>query len=167
MKICLICGARIPSWIMIDGKNRNLKNRKYCFNCSPFGKRNTLQLHIRTKRKNHTRFYSDLSQEEKKTLNKSTAIYQGKRRKQRKLILVAEKGGKCSICGYKDNLACLDFHHLDPRQKSFDITAREIYAKPMEILRAESAKCQLLCCRCHRELHNPDSKMGPQGLEPC
>ena len=41
------------------------------------------------------------------------------------------KGGKCEICGYDKNLAALDFHHLDPNQKDFEIDA---------ILRTSSGK---------------------------
>ena len=44
MKNCAICKKEFPSWIKIDGKYRNLKNRKYCFECSPFGKHNTVKL---------------------------------------------------------------------------------------------------------------------------
>jgi len=44
MKNCAICSNKFPSWIKIDGKYRNLKNRKYCFECSPFGKHNTIKL---------------------------------------------------------------------------------------------------------------------------
>ena len=45
MKNCAKCNINtIPNWIVIDGKNRNLKNRKYCFECSPFGKHNTISL---------------------------------------------------------------------------------------------------------------------------
>lgn len=28
-------------------------------------------------------------------------------------------GGCCSKCGYRDNIAALDFHHINPEEKDF------------------------------------------------
>jgi hypothetical protein len=33
---CKLCGKEIPYKQEIDGKTRNLQNRKYCLSCSPF-----------------------------------------------------------------------------------------------------------------------------------
>lgn len=41
MKICELCGKEFPTLIVIDGKKRNLKNRKHCLDCVPFGTRLT------------------------------------------------------------------------------------------------------------------------------
>ena len=65
------------------------------------------------------------------------------RRNQRE-VLVDSHGGKCAICGYKDNIAALDFHHIDPNTK-----------EGKQILTLEEAdKCILLCATCHREHHH-------------
>ena len=40
-KICKNCGKEFETWIEIDGIKRNLKSRKFCLECSPFGKHNT------------------------------------------------------------------------------------------------------------------------------
>jgi hypothetical protein len=58
-------------------------------------------------------------------------------------------GGKCRICGYDRCPAALDFHHTDPLGKDFNISAS---TSPERILR-EIQKCELLCSRCHREVH--------------
>ena len=57
-------------------------------------------------------------------------------------------GGCCSSCGDIDGL---DFDHIDPATKAFDISAgiRDGYGR--ERLQAELRKCQLLCRRCHSE----------------
>lgn len=37
MKVCNKCGKEFSSRVVIDGIKRNLKSRKYCLECSPFG----------------------------------------------------------------------------------------------------------------------------------
>lgn len=66
--------------------------------------------------------------------------------------LVRYKGGKCEICGYNKCLGALDFHHLDPNQKDFNISNSKIY-KNLDILKEEVDKCILVCANCHREIH--------------
>jgi transposase len=42
-----------------------------------------------------------------------------RRRRTIKAVLVAEAGGACVLCGYGASAAALQFHHIDPAQKSF------------------------------------------------
>ena len=51
MKTCLICGKSFPFKMMIDGKIRHLGGRKFCIECSPFGKHNTKSLNLTEKEK--------------------------------------------------------------------------------------------------------------------
>lgn len=37
MKVCEKCGKEFETWVVIDNIKRNLKSRKYCLDCSPFG----------------------------------------------------------------------------------------------------------------------------------
>lgn len=65
------------------------------------------------------------------------------------------KVGKCEKCGYDKCIAALEFHHIDPSQKDFQISKIKrfsIYDIGDEV-RNELTKCQLLCCNCHRETH--------------
>jgi hypothetical protein len=64
------------------------------------------------------------------------------------------KGGKCTICGYNSCQAALEFHHLDPKLKDFNVSRFHSIKKTDEdkILQ-ELDKCILLCSNCHRELH--------------
>ena len=62
------------------------------------------------------------------------------------------KGGKCVLCGYNKYLGALDFHHLDPTQKGFEISTRGL-TRSWEKIRKELDKCVLVCANCHRELH--------------
>jgi DNA-binding transcriptional ArsR family regulator len=73
------------------------------------------------------------------------------RRRRVKAELVAEAGGRCAICGYDRYLGALNFHHLDPSEKSFGV-ARGGVTLGIERMRAEARKCMLLCANCHAEV---------------
>ena len=65
--------------------------------------------------------------------------------------LVAEAGGRCSLCGYDRCVAALHFHHRDPDEKSFALS-RQGVTRSFAEARAEAAKCVLLCANCHAEV---------------
>ncbi len=73
----------------------------------------------------------------------------------RKLKFFIEGGGQCSKCGYRKNLSALAFHHLDPKQKDFNLDARALSNRKEEYILIELKKCVLLCNNCHAETHNP------------
>ena len=58
----------------------------------------------------------------------------------------------CSSCGENDT-RCLQFHHLDSKQK--DRTISRLYAGTWgwERILREIAKCVVLCANCHLKLH--------------
>ena len=72
-------------------------------------------------------------------------------RRRAKAKLVAEAGGGCHLCGYDRCQAALQFHHTDPRTKSFALSLRGV-TRSIEKLREEAAKCILLCANCHAEV---------------
>ncbi len=74
--------------------------------------------------------------------------------RKRKLIKIA--GGQCCDCGYKRNIAALEFHHIKPEEKSFGIDLRKCSNLQWDKLAEEVKKCVLICANCHRERHNPD-----------
>jgi hypothetical protein len=57
----------------------------------------------------------------------------------------------CEVCG-ENHPACLEFHHLDPTQKSFSVSQRR-NRPSLEKLIEEIAKCRVLCANCHRKEH--------------
>ena len=75
-----------------------------------------------------------------------------KRRKKVRRMAVEHMGGRCSRCGYDKCLEALEFHHIDSAKKDFGISARG-YTRSWERVKAELAKCILICANCHRELH--------------
>jgi hypothetical protein len=74
----------------------------------------------------------------------------------RKLELVVKAGGKCSACGYSENLAALTFHHMDPKEKKFKLDLRSLSNRTLQSAFSELSKCVLVCSNCHAELHNPE-----------
>lgn len=68
-----------------------------------------------------------------------------------KARLVAENGGACALCGYDRSVAALQFHHVDPSQKGFNIS-RQGRTTSLANARTEAAKCILLCANCHAEV---------------
>ena len=71
---------------------------------------------------------------------------------------IAYKGMKCSICGYSKCDRALTFHHLNPKEKDFNISGS--HCKKWEDIKRELDKCILLCMNCHMEEHEK------QGLKP-
>ena len=64
-----------------------------------------------------------------------------------------EAGGRCVRCGFDRSSAALEFHHLDPRTKSFGLAQRGM-TRSIEEVRREAGKCVLLCANCHAEIES-------------
>ena len=90
-----------------------------------------------------TRTYSD-----RREYMKAAVI---KRRRAIKQKAVEYMGGQCQICGYKRHQAALEFHHIDPKTKSFGIGGYG-HSRSWERVKQELAKCLLVCANCHREI---------------
>jgi len=151
MRICEKCGEDFPIMQKIDGKKRNLCNRKFCLKCSPFGKHNTKKDPSQPT-KTHSRNvpYNQWTLEEKQEALEK--YYQ--RGIERKRKLVEMKGGGCIECGYNKCLRSLTFHHREPSTKSFCLTAREIAGFSWESILREANKCDLVCYNCHMEIED-------------
>lgn len=65
----------------------------------------------------------------------------------REKLCALKKEKECSRCGLKD-FRVLDFHHRDPKEKSFDVARHSSRSK--KAVENEIAKCDLLCANCHR-----------------
>jgi hypothetical protein len=74
-----------------------------------------------------------------------------RRRRKVKELLVAEAGGRCMICGFDRSVNALEFHHREPRQKSFGIAYGGL-TRSIDQVRREAAKCVLLCANCHAQV---------------
>lgn len=72
-------------------------------------------------------------------------------RRRLKRMLVAEAGGRCQLCGYDRQPRALQFHHVEPTTKEFELSRRGVTLS-LARLRAEATKCVLLCGNCHAEV---------------
>lgn len=174
MKVCQKCQKPVPKTITVDGKKKNLQNRKFCFECSPYGCHNTksdpLKPTQRGQLNGKVKPYSEWTQEAKDK-NRKSVWERGLERKQK---LVDLKGGCCKGCGYKKCIRALSFHHRDPSTKQFGLEIRSIRGLSWETVLAEVEKCDLLCLNCHMETEDLIAKengkyckqIGDTGFEP-
>lgn len=152
-KICRKCKEEFPYHKKIDGKLRNLKNRKFCLNCSPFGSRNTKPDDpARESIKSNAKPYSEWSKQAQDESRARQYYYRHKRIRE----CIELKGGKCEECGYCKCSRALCFHHINPEEKTFELNSRTILSYSWEIIKEEINKCKLLCSNCHMELHEKD-----------
>ncbi len=77
--------------------------------------------------------------------NKYMREYMQKRRAKRQLELQNLLGAKCCRCNSTD---CLEFDHINPQKKSFELSGYHLDQSWIKIL-IELNKCQLLCKDCH------------------
>lgn len=73
-------------------------------------------------------------------------------RKRIKQWALEYKGGKCQNCGYNKCSQALELHHLEPNEKEFNISDKNIKLD-WEVIKKELDKCILVCANCHREIH--------------
>ena len=154
MPQCNECGKVFPNRIRIDGKEHIVSSRKYCLDCSPFGKHNTRRP---TKEgEESARRCSVCGREITGTRrHKCSGCYAKRRREQIRDKVYKIYPPFCTVCGYggADKILMLDFHHLDQETKMFDVNIANLTTRSWEVVLGELAKCVLLCCRCHREVH--------------
>lgn len=80
--------------------------------------------------------------------SRCNAMAVAERRRRVKRTLVDEAGGACAICGFSAHPRALQFHHVDPATKKFHLGQKGVTRRISE-MRAEAAKCVLLCANCH------------------
>lgn len=170
MPVCLKCNEHFPNWIKIDGKNRNLQSRKFCLSCSPRGSHNTVDLRKGTPVTEQGRlcslchhifpdtvefFYKNGNGKHSQCKSCLSKRYHKHQRSLKKEI-VNYKGGACNLCGYNKCLTALEFHHLNPNEKDFNVARATQRGMPLNKLKEEADKCVLLCANCHREVHEDE-----------
>lgn len=71
-------------------------------------------------------------------------------RKRTKARMAESMGGKCVCCGYNKHITALEFHHIDPQNKSFSFGRYNVCRWDDIVI--ELRKCVLVCANCHREI---------------
>jgi len=148
MPICNKCSVPFAFHIVIDGCRRNLKNRKYCLECSPFGRHNTRTLHNDPVLPGTCRLCGAalVTTRRRRCEACDTLI----RRYRTKLAAIVYLGGCCKRCGWKGHPAAFQFHH--PGAKGFTIGG--VANKSWDVIKRELNRCELLCANCHQIEHS-------------
>lgn len=114
-----------------------------------FGKHKTnssgLDTYCKICRKEQTRENYHKNKTSWQNINKKTSI-----EKRNKITQIKKESNGCYKCGEK-RYYLLDFHHLDPSKKLFQISQGE--NKGWDKIQEEIKKCILLCKNCHTEFH--------------
>lgn len=152
MRICRKCQKEFNIMVVIEGKKRNLGNRKFCLDCSPFGKHNTKpddpsRKSVYGQKDGKKLSYAIWDEHVKESLRKSNKI----REKKLKQRAIYQKGGKCLCCGYNKTISALTFHHIERSSKEFNLQSDILRSKPWDTVQKELEKCELLCLNCHME----------------
>jgi transposase-like protein len=86
-------------------------------------------------------------------------------RQRTKRLLVDEAGGECVLCSYDGCVAALQFHHMDPSEKSFALSHGGL-ARSLSRAREEARKCVLLCANCHAEVEAGVAQLPLRSADP-
>ena len=172
MPKCKLCELQFAFRAAIDGKIKNLANRKYCLSCSPFGKHNTKQLEstrpdaLEQRKCIHCSREFIFSRSAGHRASQCNTCIQRKRRARASELILQILGDKCWVCGYSKAKTALHAHHIDPAEKEFSVGGAE--GLSFKRIAAERQKCALLCANCHGEVHEnlircPTSNPARQG----
>jgi hypothetical protein len=148
MLTCSKCNKEFSTYVIIDGKSRNLCNRKRCLECQPW---KAPRFPTRTP-----------SQKKQAELEKSKKCYlrqkaehgvclQTIRMRARKAALINLLGGGCCLCKYDRTSRNLAFHHCFDKEDALDARAM---AKSLSWVLFEMSKCVMVCHNCHGEIHD-------------
>lgn len=159
MLSCKNCGDHFPNRVKIDNKEYTLHHRSYCLKCNPLGERRFWGGKKvdpdRKKKQKKREFICKICGKfsSAKSRNKDCTTCRSKKfRTAKKTKAVEYLGNKCKICEYDKCLAALVFHHIDPKEKDFNLSSH--WDKPWDFLENELTKCVLLCSNCHAEVHS-------------
>lgn len=151
MPTCKKCNTSFPNRLMINGKMKFLRNRKYCLVCSPYLSLNRKKLEISdncTCKDCGKEFIYKRGHCSHVQCNVCRSNQDHRKTKQK---AIDYKGGKCVVCKYDRCIDALCFHHRNPDEKEFPIAGS--HCRSWERLQKELDKCELLCVRCHAEVH--------------
>lgn len=161
MPVCRKCNGKFPNRVLIEQKIRNVRHRKFCLSCSPFGSHNTRDItkprHYSTRKDRHkykaSRVCSDCKVLKPIPCNQGicTTCKCFRLRNGRRLKAIAAFGSKCCFCGYSKCNKAFDFHHVEPTLKKFELCSN--WSRGWEEIVNELKKCIMVCRNCHAEIH--------------
>lgn len=82
-----------------------------------------------------------------------TAYMRAKYKAKKEEIQDLKIGLKCAKCGYNKCGAALEFHHVNPEEKSNTVARMTSNNYELDKVYKEIEKCVVLCSNCHHEFH--------------
>jgi hypothetical protein len=154
MNKCSKCLNPIPRSIVYNGVEKYLYNRKLCIYCSPYKAQTNPKTQVIHLDCNSFKcilcdriFIKDRKAGHRG--DKCNGCLSGEEKRRKKQKCVNYKGGKCQICGYNKTIKALAFHHIDPKNKSYNIGNTGL---GYESMKSELDKCICVCHNCHAEI---------------
>ena len=134
MKICGTCKIEKPldQYSIKREKGRKDQYQSKCRECN--------KVYQREHYKKNKKYYAVKSKQWKKEYRQNTFSY----------LMEAAKDG-CTTCGEKD-FRCLQFNHIDRSTKTDNIANMVRNLKPLEAIKEEMKKCEILCANCHAKV---------------
>lgn len=149
MPKCQKCNGVFPRNIILNDKQRNLQNRKFCLSCSPFGLHNTTDLN---RQRGICIDCGEVFNANQKRGKRCWVCSNKLARNKKADKLYGLMGDCCWLCGYSRCRSAMDFHHYDETKKQMQLTFSEM-SLSWDRIWNEAKKCVLLCAICHREYH--------------
>ena len=151
-RVCSKCGKELP---MTD-EYFNKRGDGYQYQCKEC-QRKELKEYYETHKEKRNQYSRDRYARAKYTPEyKEKAKQYSQNRKQNKQCMKNEFLAKwrkpCQKCG-EQRLYLIQFHHIDPITKKFDVCANIVSYKKAKICEEEVKKCVCLCSNCHNEFH--------------
>lgn len=137
-KVCSKCGKELPMTNEYFYKRGN-GYQSPCKECE---------------RKRQKEYYETHKEEVRERLdkyNKAHYDYYKKRRERVRDEFFTKWKKPCQKCG-EQRLYLIQFHHIDPATKEFDISTN-VSRKKIKMCEEEVKKCVCLCSNCHDEFH--------------
>lgn len=164
MPKCKKCESVFPNRIEVNGIIKHVGKRTFCLSCSPFGKHNTKNLIISNdeiklcRRCDLTKNIKEFYVRRRGGFSAYCIECSGKQSKERsdrlKQQCIEYKGSICYCCGYNKCSNAMDFHHLNRKDKTYNISFAIKRKYTFDEIKNELDKCILVCCRCHREIES-------------
>ena len=152
MPVCKKCHKSFPNRIKINGREHVVCRRIYCLDCSPFGSKNRQKLNDNERLLICQACGKLYGRSGGYVLSKCGSCQANCKRHNRKEEMIAYKGGKCELCGYSKCKRSMTFHHLDPKNKCFNISGS--HCRKWLDVQKELDKCVMVCMNCHMEIED-------------
>ena len=91
------------------------------------------------------------------------SISSDRRASQKRRIAKSLLANKCACCGYSTCSRALEFHHINKKDKRFNISMNILNYPWVQIL-LEIMKCVLVCANCHFEIEEGIRKLRKKDL---